>query len=242
MTWWDEFARIVLSPEWTANVSASLVGAAIAFVGALFLVLRQLRHDRELVSAQLDAMRAERIAERRAVAAGRLGRKLVEAATASDIFNMAALLEQARTVETPVGADIVYDAEDEAQLILDLDSTVLDIWRELLHTWRECRVAVKRHDGEPETSNSEYALGAAVEDAMVRPRAALDKLGRALIRWNGIGAVPSLDVLDGWSPIPVSELAANKEWRKRVQVAFESERIRVLSKREERDKKSSSGE
>ena len=221
MSWWEQFAAILSEPQWTADLLASLLGALIAFVGTLTLVLRQLKHDRELVSAQLTAMSSEREAEARSAAASRLGRDMVRASEALDSLNPAQTLELLLSSRKPAGADLIYDAENEATLSLDLDSTVLDLWRDYTHTWRECRTAVHRRATDGQDPNIDWALTAAVDALMTPIEANLDVLGRALIRWNGIGKVPSSEVLLDWNRVPIADRHANAEWKKEIQNQFD---------------------
>lgn len=219
MDWWESFAKTMSTPDWWAGLVQAFVGSAVAFVGALLLVLRQLQHDRALVQEQLAAMALDRTAEKRAVAAGVLGGALIDAVELYDEMLPDEVVELIRDRQTDApGSDEIYRAEHHARLTLDLDSTVLDLWRELNHTWRVSQT-IAGEGGTSDEDDTYVFLGTFGVLDVVRDR--IDRLGRALVRWDGIGKIPSAEVLEGWLPVAVTDKIEYSNWTDEVRTLFD---------------------
>lgn len=158
MSWWRKFVEELTKPEWTANLLESLVGAGIALTFTLWVFRRQLRNDRDLASAQLEAqaeasrqqIRADaqaREAERKARAAEVLGRQLIQAVREMEQLapsDELELLEQPTTWKSNgPGEARVYRARNEAAIMLDLDESIYDLWRERIWRWRALQQLAK---------------------------------------------------------------------------------------------------
>ncbi|NYF18546.1 hypothetical protein HDC37_003411 [Microbacterium sp. AK009] len=199
-SWWDRFVSELLGPAAAAELVITTFGTALALVGAVVLFRRQLRHDRELLREQLTADRRSRIADVRAAAARSLGQSLFESTSAFDAMDDPAL-HAALSVrgsystmkEAVPDADVVYDAHGRAVRELDLDDSVLDLWR-MRNKWWE---AVRSLISDPRIASlplkDQQAILFATVDAQFSPLRGLTKsLGRRLLRWDGEGDPPTL--------------------------------------------------
>jgi hypothetical protein len=238
VTWWDGLWASLGDPEWVAGLLSTFVGATLAFLGAWLLVRLQLGNDRRIAQEQLEAMTSERASERRAQAATALGRAIVTAADAYQHLNTDDLLGLLRAGGEAPGARIIYDAEMDARLLLDLDETTLDLWRALIHTWRICvyysRKKAPSRGGEEALANSADTLLTPVSGVMA-------KFGVAMLRWDGRGPIPGSEVLDGWAPVPVADRPRYSEWSTAQAQLFEETRVRLEAKYEERLRARTSG-
>lgn len=177
----------------------TIIGAAIAFGGALWLFRRQLGHDREIFQDQLDAERSSRRAEMRRAAAYRLGKELIAASEEFGSLNndeLYSLLEQ-RDFEgihgRSPGARRASDAFRHAEHELDLDKAVTMIWAAKLNWWQgvqallsDQRLTVLSRD------RMMHMLYNLVEDRFLAFDELLEDLGTSLVRWDGEGDVPTI--------------------------------------------------
>lgn len=197
--WISEFFDHVLSPSAVGDFVLTILGAGIAFIGAVWLFRRQLQHDREIFRDQNEADRALRVAEMRRSAAHRLGKDLIAASNEFGSLNndeLQALLVQ-RGFEavhglTP-GASRAYEAHAAAHYELDLDEAVVSIWSAKLHWWEGVQTLMsdaRLHSLSPE--HRKRMLYNLVEDRFIDLDALLSDLGTALIRWDGLGEIPTI--------------------------------------------------
>lgn len=150
--WWDEVRAAIANPAWTANliqsVVGSLVGTAIALVGAGIILIRQLRHDRELAAQQALEARESWLADRRALASNEVGTILLEAAKELDFDDEDDWVKRLRQTRPPDGSiyaiinsdripglQKVRTARDLAKLRLSPDSTISDLESEIAGRW-----------------------------------------------------------------------------------------------------------
>ncbi|MEO6533576.1 MAG: hypothetical protein ABIO06_08385 [Pseudolysinimonas sp.] len=228
--WWSSLFADIVKPSWAAGVVQSFIGAALAFLGALALIRIQLRSDRRIADNQIVALADDRTAERRSKAADYLGRTLIDASRAMDDLTTPEYLRAVRERTDAPGSVAIYDADGDARLLLDLDGTVLDLWRLLQNLWDVLRVNIGAHDGPRRDMRSESALEAGCEKLLQPVQAALKTLGGALVRWDGTGAVPSRERIgDGWQ-VPLKNATEFKKWQAEKAAEFESERARVYSR------------
>lgn len=197
--WWDEFVTALVAPAAAAEMVLTFVGAAIAFLGALWLFRRQLSHDRALAQGQLLADRTERLYEARRLAARQLGMGLIEA---KDEFERTAPYDLAAALRVKgfrgafnaPGAHTMKHAADLASYELDLDDSVLDLWRARLAWWDNTRIFVNFPAIlELDDADQGEVLFALVDEFFATNNAQLQELGVALVRWDGVGEVPTLD-------------------------------------------------
>jgi hypothetical protein len=234
VTWLEGLIDAIRDPAWVAGLLSTFVGAALAFVGAGLLVRVQLRHDRRISMEQLEAATTERAAERRGQAANDLGRALIDAADLYMHHTGRELLGLLRSVtQDPPGADLIRSAEKDARLLLDLDQTTLEVWRSLLHTWRLCAALVVS-PGKKELEEDILSLCA---DTLLTPvTAAVRRLGVAMLRWDGRGAIPGREVLGNWAPIPIGDQATHRRWRAEQTALFEATRGKLTERYTQREK------
>lgn len=232
VTWWESFVAAIADPRWFADFLASVFGAALAFWGAFVLIRIQLRSDRKIADEQLTAAASERKAEHRSVAGAGLGLAFVEATDVYDHFTTDDLLAKLRGREAAPGTSLIRHADAKASLVLDYDQTPLDLWRAMIHTWQLLAVLTKTRGNHPD---EEIALADAADSLMREVTMHARRYGIALIRWDGQGAVPSADVLEGWQPVPIRDRDLNAAWRAERAAHFESERLRILKRMKERE-------
>jgi hypothetical protein len=228
--WWSDVLGEVGKPEWTAGLLQATLGAAIAFLGALLLFRHQLSHDRALANRQIAAERQSRMADRRAAAADALGRSMLEAVSHLDGLRSDEIGAAFAADPRPAEAHLIYEARNVASLVLDLDETVLELWREWLQTWSSCQARARLlGTGGASRQQVQTAMGAAVEVILHPVRMRVRTVALALIRWDGEGVVPGSDVLRDWKPIP-KDARSNHEWHTGIGRAFEEEVSRQLER------------
>lgn len=205
MGWVDQFVEELLAPAAAANAVLTFLGAGLAFLGALWLFRRQLRHDRILAQDQRDAERDERVHEVRRLAARRLGDALIAAWEEFHVMNDEELLDAVKVPgfagdQGAPGARIAYRAVQIADYELDLDDVIIDLWRARLTWWRAVRAVhtEERLSHLPEEQQAHVLFNLA-DAFFTKNGVQFMDLGRALLRWDGVGAVPTLDhvVRDG---------------------------------------------
>lgn len=200
MNWWESFWIHLSAPAWVAGLLQATLGALIAFVGALMLFRRQLRHDRELASRQLQAEKDGRIAERRSVAADQLGRAMLaavhEVENPSIDATAASLLRASSTRARgwSPGSKVFSSALDNAELTLpDLDSRVWDLWRYFNWSWEAALRATRSLDlAEGVLDRHGSALVSAFEELATAGWQDIVAVGKGLILWDGEGEPPVL--------------------------------------------------
>ena len=160
---------------------------------------RQLQHDRQLVRDQLAADRTERVHEARRLAARQLGSALIagahefESMDDQDIFSAVKVPGFEGEHGAP-GAKKVYLAEQAARYELDLDDTILNLWRARLAWWRGVRAIHASGQLNRLSEKDRAHVLFALTDEFFSPNGAqLIDLGTALLRWDGVGEVPTLD-------------------------------------------------
>jgi hypothetical protein len=197
--WITQFVEHVLSPPAIGDFVLTILGAGIAFVGAVWLFRRQLRHDRDLFRKQIEAERTFRRSEMRRVAAHRLGEELISAANefnSLDDDELHALLTQRGFLAahnlTP-GARRAYAAYKAALYELDLDEAVVHIWSGQLHWWQgvQALLSDRRLTALP-MEQQKSVLFSLVEERLNPLNNLLRRLGTSLIRWDGEGEIPTI--------------------------------------------------
>jgi hypothetical protein len=222
--WWSELLSELADPAWAANTLAAFVGAALAFGGALLLVRIQLRSDHRLAREQIDAMAADRRAERRSDAATELGLELIECSVALDDYTATEYVDRVRESEyddDAPGADGLYKAMQRAESVLDLDDTPWALWRDLGIAWEASRATVRARRSK---SVEDGDLFLACADEMSAVHEGMARFGRALVRWDGVGAIPSREVFTGqWQPVVIDNTIEGS--RRDVHIARRRERM-----------------
>lgn len=198
-SWWDQFLAALISPTAAADVVLTLLSVGLAFLGAFWLFRGQLSHDRQLTQVQLAAERTERVNDARRQAARKLGNALI---TAQDEFNSMDGPTLFEAVSRPgfngdqgaPGAETIYRAFRVAEHELDLDDIILRLRRVRLAWWHGVRSVhdsgrLKRLPREQQA----HVLFALADEYFTPNGEQLLELGRALMRWDGAGEVPTLD-------------------------------------------------
>lgn len=209
--WVSQFADHLFSPDAVGDLVWSIVGAAVAFIGAILLFRRQLAHDRALFRDQLEAERTFRRSEMRRPAARRLGEALISVAGELGNLNPMQLwdeLEPPRSalhVNQAPGSRLLYDEYNIVKYELDLDESLLDIWRARSQWWRDSSasredVRVRRLG----VSKSQSVIYNVVEDRFIILDELLEDLGQRLLRWDGEGDIPTIDNNQLTSPFTYS--------------------------------------
>jgi hypothetical protein len=196
--WISEFFDHVLSPSAVGDFVLTVLGAGVAFVGAVWLFRRQLQHDRDIFRGQIEADRELRVAEMRRAAAHRLGEELIAASNefeSLDDDEVHALLVQR-------GFDAVYnrspgagahEAHKAALYELDLDNAVITVWSAKLRWWEGAQALMSDARLTALTlEDQKHMLFNLVEDRFVEHDALLRDLGTRLIRWDGVGEIPTI--------------------------------------------------
>lgn len=197
MTWWDAFFAAVASPTWLASLLQTVLGTAIALVGAAVILRRQLKHDRLLAVEQM-------MADRRATAASDLGRAVLDAARQSDLLTtnecVRDLLAHGVNHRTTPGGDLLSAARNLAGAVLDLDETLTQLWREREWVWDAGKRLARLKGGLSAEQEVIDLMADAVEARLSHSKTRLGTLGRALCRWDGRGEVPGASSLADWAP------------------------------------------
>lgn len=189
----------LIAPTAAAEVILTFIGAAIAFAGAFWLFRRQLTHDRSLAQKQLDADRTEHVNEARRLAGRQLGLSLIGAAqeldkmTDEELYDAISALGSAASRNAP-GARTIWDARALAAHELDLDDVTFEIYGARARWWRGLRDADQRGRVRHLTQERQGAvMKNATDHFFIASDMQLRTLGRALMRWDGVGTVPTLD-------------------------------------------------
>ena len=209
-SWWEQFSSEIVDGAWTAVLLQGALATLLAFAGAWLLFRRQLAHDRRLADQQRVADREERLAARRAVAADAFGRQLLTHSTAFDSIKPRDLGASLRASRDRKEWENIFGERDDAALVLDIDHTANDLAWNLLYTWEACHDAAA---SEEFPTVSDLTLGAALSFHMNPELEHLATYARALVRWDGVGPVPSREVLpESWEPVRIRDHAAYAAW------------------------------
>lgn len=216
--WWEDVRALIESPAWAANliqtVAGSLVGTAIALVGAGIVLVRQLRHDRELAAQTAADNQESWLADRRAFAVNEVGTLLLEAAQELKFDDESEWVDRLRQTKPPAdsiyaivnssripGLEKVKRARGLANLRLSLDGTISALQTETAGRWY---VSLQLLDDPALVRLSPEQVTTVVHRisnySMASCRAPLEKLGEALCRWDGRGQPPGRVNLGEWTP------------------------------------------
>lgn len=249
--WVSSVVGAIKSPEWFADLTQSFLGAAAALFGALWILRRQLSHDRELLNAQLAASENERSASRNAVAGDILGRALIDAANSTDILDtdefIKLLTADGDSGSRAPGEHTIYDAYNTASFVLDLDEKViLGLWLDRKRIWRAGRKLASEVGSRSDLANVDWqvVLHNTVDSQLNNNRNTLRRLGIAYCRWDGRYPLPIVAesqprMANMKARVPVSKLRSRIEQRRlRDQQAISDTRAefeRLLSYERKRD-------
>lgn len=196
--WIQQFGEHLISATAVGDFILTVAGTGIAFVGAVWLFRRQLRHDQDLFTKQLEADREFRRSEMRRQAAHRLGATLVEAGSElnalsqDDVWDLLSRTGFTAMYRESPGTG-AYEAHKLALRELDLDNSVVTVWSAKLEWWRSCQALMKDPRvaalGEDRRKTMVFYL---VEEGFIELDALLRDYGIALMRWDGEGAVPTI--------------------------------------------------
>lgn len=221
LDWLETLGTHLLTPGWWAGLIQVTSGAMLAFLGAFWLVRRQLAHDRKLAAQQREADRESALAERHARAADDLGRALLHfaeefsARDRNDRDNID--MVNAITWRAP-GYEALQHAISEAELVLPRSVELHSLSRELDARWRVAAGFQLRTS----TRLSEAASNAYF-DLMISLIANMSAAGRALIRWDGFGPVPVRAALSAdWEERPEMKIdpVAYNNWVSDLELEF----------------------
>lgn len=216
--WWGRVLDSMQDPAWMSGVLqgavSSVVGTLIALLGAGWVLLIQLRHDRELSARQSQEAQEAWAADRRAHAANEVGLLLLEAVDEileldEDEWNrrlimttppQASLYAITNAQQIP-GMSQIKQAIKKARLTLNLDSAIGDLESEIAANWY-VSIQLSEH---PSLSGltaeqTTTVLHRASRHLLWDSRDALRDLGRALCRWDGREDPPGLAALRRWKP------------------------------------------
>ncbi|ROR80032.1 hypothetical protein SAMN06295974_1927 [Plantibacter flavus] len=217
MNWFEALWVELSSPAWVAGLLQATFGTIVAFTGALFLFRRQLRHDRELVAAQLESDREARLAERRSAAADVLGRTLLATAEQLPMRDAGqyglrdALWDLA---SDPPGGRSLDDAIEQAELILPRYDIVRSFSREASGRWYTMKRMVSQLSHEERTKSN--WLSVLYDEFMTPLTRDMTAVGRVLVGWNGHGEAPidsAVSTQTSIAPAEVADPAAYFAWR-----------------------------
>lgn len=204
--WWGRVFDEITSPEWVASAIQTLAGAGLALVVAIFVLRRQLRHDRDLARLQrLEDVKLA-VAQRHAEVAGVIGRRAIDGAEALNTFDDHALVECLRTRDVwPWITDDIMPGLDDASAI-SRELTLLfagggqihpfwNVWVRRLHEWHMLRATLLRLDrtqelGPTDSPSFEHAMYNAVDRRMIKTSVILRRVGESWVRWNGTDGLP----------------------------------------------------
>lgn len=221
--WFEQLACTIAAPAWSANLLASLLATGIALFGAVFVLRRQLAHDRVLAAEQARLDRLASVESRAAVAADQLGRALI---ALIEVFDNTATDEIGRLLRAHNSAypddRKLAAAYDNMRHYATPDQSVMDLWRELIWTWRVCSAAVLARSDVGGTVDENAAVGLAIDAAINPTYNRCRALARALINWDGHGKLPGREVLgEDWDPPSPQDRTAQASWTARVVARFD---------------------
>jgi hypothetical protein len=195
LMWFTVLEQEIRKPTWAAGLAQTILGTGIAFVGALLLLRRQLKHDRHLNQVQIEAVRKEREAEQRAKASRALGQALIAAVVEWHTFKFAVA---AQSRECP-GAASMWAALSAAHLTLDLDEAVGDLWARRRIAWEALEIlAANVTKGEVVRPDALRLLRRTMRLLLAEDNEYAEQLGQAFVRWNGIGTPPGLHIFEDY--------------------------------------------
>lgn len=234
--WIQQLGEHLISASAVGDFILTVAGTGIAFVGAVWLFRRQLRHDRDLFTKQLEADREFRRSEMRRQAAYRLGTALVEAGSELDSLGE----EQVWELLSEPGFTAMfrgspgagaYEAHGRAMRELDLDKSVITVWSAKLEWWRSCQALMKDpRIAALDDDRRKTMVFYMVEQGFIELDGLLRDYGIALMRWDGEGAVPTI-AADSLPYRPFPSRAQASKTLNEVIAADDARRERERSKR-----------
>ncbi|MBB1496167.1 hypothetical protein J4N02_14880 [Propioniciclava sp. MC1595] len=205
-------------PLWTAGllqgIAGSLVGTLLALGGAGWVLVIQLRHDRELAAKQAQEAREAWRAERHASAANEVGLLLLDAVDEIRHLDEDDWVQRMRVTTPPndslyaiinvqeiPGMNQLIHAKGKADLSLNLDSAIKDLTSEIsANWWASLRLTTLPLLAGLTPEQSTTVLHRISRSLLWPSSEALIELGRALCRWDGRGTPPGLAALPEWEP------------------------------------------
>ena len=200
---WRQFANA----DWVADVGVPLVAALSAIALSYLLVRRQLRQDRDLWRA-----------ERRIEAARSLGRALLEEAERPDQEDADAPFWSS---EAWPDFRRILKVSREAEITLGSDAAIEDaisVSRSALWVWRSCQHS---RPGLVAEKLDVVAINDGLQSTINQWQIFMRNFGRSLIGWDGLDAVPRLDMgRKTHVPLPAKTRPHHAAWIKHYQQEF----------------------
>jgi hypothetical protein len=213
---WNEVA----TAHWVAEVGLPLLATLIALGLSVLFLRRQLRHDRELATA-----------ERRVAAASALGQALVAEVDRfesekgdSPFWRQKEWPDFGAVLQARGSAALVLGDEPALEDVVSVARTPLWIWRTCQSEWGSL------HAGG--LSLTMFSL--ALDSVLYEWKETMHRYGAALIRWDGLGQAPRLAVGDK-EHVPLSVMdhrAAHESWIQKVRSEFRSTALRIQDLRQ----------
>lgn len=209
---WNSLWHELTNAEWVADIGLPLAVALAALLFAYRSLRAQLTNDRELSRA-----------EYRAATARVLGTSLNQLLR---VFNSTAPEDSWWAKAQWDGFRDVTRAIDEARISLGDNEAfdyVLDVAREISHSWKACRELRKELLARPDPPRI-ASINNALLDTLTVSQNRLTEAITSLMRWDGFLPIPVPPSPGDWKvPLPVHEHRQNYEdWRQRVQDDFQA--------------------
>lgn len=120
------------------------------------------------------------------------------------------------------GAERIYRARNEAAVMLDLDETVYDLWRERNWRWRALQNLTREVLSRERTTRTEQLVTSTVDSFLNSNKGHVEELGKAFCRWDGIPPAPGAQTLgENWKPLKPGIAALEEEQTLYVRVRMQ---------------------
>jgi hypothetical protein len=216
--WIEQLGCVFIAPQTVVDLVIMAVGAGAAATIAVVALKRQLRHDRALLDEQIAREQALTRASVRRPYIEQLGNALIDFGIATHSLATSAegrlLCEGAQAP----GRHELYTVWSRLRSFVHFEGSevVLDLWRDVVHSWDEAARNAKRFIGTDINEQTLIAAGMAADSIGSDARARARHVGATLLRWDGVSALDLDFVLGEWAPLDWK----SGEWKSEVEREF----------------------
>ncbi len=230
MEWWQKFLEELAKPAWAAGLLQATIATALAFLGAYWLVRRQIFNDQEYARLQLEHDEDEAVAARRREAASAFADSIVEfeGAFPFDDKELGRLIVAGYSI--PELDRVRREMWKAAVIATELLEPARTRLTELQDIWMVCHrhgyMTMTVADGQnlPDDACVEW-VGAAARYVLAGVVQAFTDTGYLLKAWDGYSDLdlpegPSSHERFGAAPDRESDASGRAAWERKVTRAF----------------------